>query len=344
MSRPTPLPPPSQMDWKVELQQAIRSAEELATEGFIDPKSVPSYERLLQKFPLVLPRYYARLIDRADPFCPIRLQAVPQLRELDDGPGFEPDPLGDLEHQPVPRITHRYANRVLIHLTPNCSLVCRYCFRKSLLGEKRAEFFEGQLAPGLDYIRATPQIEEVIFSGGDPFLAAEMTLAQALKGLSEIPHVRRVRFHSRVPATLPMRITPDFADRLLASRRPTVVVTHFNHPKEVTVEARTALGALAGAGLRLLNQSVLLKGVNDDALVLKRLSEALFEAGALPYYLHHPDRARGTAHFDLPPSRGLEIYRELRSSTSGYLVPRYVVDNPALPFKRDVADLSELFS
>jgi EF-P beta-lysylation protein EpmB len=326
----------SEVDWKQTLRNALRSAQDLADAGLIDPAQIPQFDRVLARYPLILTLYYADLIDRSDPACPIRLQAIPQLRELVDEPGFYGDPLRDLQNRPAPRITHRYGHRALLHLTPNCSMNCRYCFRKSLLGENRAEFFDGELAAAHEYIAITPEIQEVIFSGGDPFLANEKTLEQSLGLLRRVSHLRRVRFHTRVPVTLPSRVTSEFVRMIGLHGLPSIVVVHFNHPKELSFEAREALSILKAAGHTLLNQSVLLAGVNDNAITLQRLSEGLFESGVLPYYLHHPDRAQGTKHFDVSIERGLEIHTELRRQLPGYLVPRYVLDDSHTPYKLDV--------
>ena len=304
--------------------------------GLIAPKEALAYERVLARFPLLLPEYYAGLIDRNDPLCPIRRQCLPDFSELELAEGFVNDPLEDLRHQPAPRITHRYAGRVLLHLTPNCSMNCRYCFRKNLLNEDRAEFFEGEVAQAVSYIADTPEVEEVIFSGGDPFLANEKTLTQVLERLRALPHVKRVRFHSRVPVTLPMRVDRTFAELLAAHGKPSVVVCHFNHPRELTLEAKRSVWLLREAGHTVLNQSVLLRGVNDASAVLCELSEGLFESGVLPYYLHHPDRAQGTKHYDLPRARGIEIHTQMRLKLPGYLVPRYVVDDPTCGYKQDI--------
>ncbi len=325
-------------DWKQELGMALRTAEDLARDGWIAKAQVPQYHALLKRFPLLLTPYYAGLIDRNDPECPIRLQALPRLQELE---AFgTPDPLEDLQHRPAPRVTHRYRNRALLHLTPNCSMVCRYCFRKSLLGEQKADFFEGDVQKGMEYLLATSDIEEVIFSGGDPFLANEALLARTLTQLASASHIRRIRFHTRVPVTLPVRVTEAFAQLLTAYAKPVTVVTHFNHPKELTTQSAQALSYLKRAGVTLLNQSVLLAGVNASATVLKALSEGLFDFGVLPYYLHHPDRAEGTSHFDVSMEAGLGIHEQLRRDLPGYLVPRYVVDDPAYAFKRDVSGVN----
>lgn len=325
----------NQPDWQAQLKSAARTAEDLLRLGFIRAEELGSYQSLLKRFPLLITPYYLSLIDRQNPDCPIAKQAIPTLAESREG--GKADPLGDLANRPASRITHRYANRVLVHLTPNCSMNCRYCFRKSLLAENRPDFFEGGVEDALSYIKATPQIEEVIFSGGDPFLANEATLGRALEALKPLTFVQRVRFHTRVPVTLPMRIHSAFAKLLLRSGKQTVVVTHFNHPIELTAEARIALETLGEAGHTLLNQSVLLRGVNDSAQTLKRLSEKLFESGVLPYYLHHPDRAEGTLHFDLSLEEGSEIYRTLQGILPGYLLPRYVVDDGSTAYKKAVA-------
>jgi len=331
------LQPTAPLDWKSQLGSALRTATQLAEAGWIAPSEVAAYEPLLRRFPVVLPPYYAALIDRSDPHCPIRRQALPSLEELRSADGRQADPLEDLRHQPVPRVTHRYPGRALLHLTPNCSMACRYCFRKSLLAESRAEFLGGELGQAVEYFRRTASIREVIFSGGDPFLANETTLLDVLKALGQMPHLRRVRFHSRVPVTLPMRVQPAFARLLTASGKATSVVCHFNHPRELTDEAAQAVVALRQAGVTVFNQSVLLAGVNADAETLAALCEGLFDWGVIPYYLHHPDAAQGTQHFDVTPAQGLAVVESLKRRLPGYLVPRYVVDNPAFPYKRCVS-------
>ncbi len=323
------------LHWQAQLKNAVRTAEDLLRLGFIRPEHLESYRALVKRFPLVITPYYLSLINRTDSQCPIARQAIPSLAENEAG--GESDPLNDLANRPASRITHRYANRLLVHLTPNCSMNCRYCFRKSLLGENRPDFFEGSVEAALSYIKNTPQIEEVIFSGGDPFLANEATLGHALEALRPLAFVQRVRFHTRVPATLPMRVDEAFAKILRNSGKPTVVVNHFNHPKELTALAQKALETLKREGHTLLNQSVLLRGVNDSVETLKVLSEKLFEAGVLPYYLHHPDKAQGTAHFDLSLEEGSQIYRELMKVLPGYLLPRYVVDDGSTLHKKSVA-------
>jgi KamA family protein len=325
-------------DWQWQLRNAFRTAESLAQRGWIPQDSVTEFQALLQRYPVLITPYYAGLIDGTDPACPIRAQAIPRLEENRASEAAQADPLNDLQHRPASRITHRYRHRLLLHLTPNCSMNCRYCFRKTLLGEQRPEFFDGQVFEALEYIRTHTEINEVILSGGDPFLANEATLSSVLKMLDGLDHVHRVRFHTRVPVTLPMRVSKDFAELLSSHRKKTVTVTHFNHPKEITPEAVRAIGHLKEAGHTVLNQSVLLSGVNDGVHALCRLSEDLFSAGVLPYYLHHPDRALGTLHFDVTKERGLELYGAIRERLPGYLVPKYVFDDGANRFKRGVGE------
>jgi KamA family protein len=217
-------------------------------------------------------------------------------------------------------------------------MYCRYCFRKSLLNELSGELFAGAFDEALAYFRRTP-IEEVILSGGDPFLVPDSTVEQIAKALAAIPHVRRLRVHSRVPVTFPVRIDRGLVEALGAFPRAKVVVAHFNHPKEVTEAAMASVRRLRDAGVTVLNQSVLLAGVNDDSETLAELSVRLFDGGVLPYYLHHPDRAAGTSTFDVAITRGLAVHRELRRRLPGYLVPRYVVDLGDGDAKTPVAEL-----
>lgn len=331
---------PASLSWQEEWGHSLRTAEDLAAWGLIEERDCALYEPVLKKYRFCLPRYYARLIDSNDRRCPIRLQALPSLEELTPEPsGFRADPLGDLDHRPEARITHRYPNRALLHLTPNCSMYCRYCFRKSLLNELASELFDGDVAPALTYLASHREIEEVIFSGGDPLMASDTALRMVLTRLNSIPHLRRYRIHTRVPVTFPQRITGELIGALSSGSRPLAIVTHFNHPKEVTKEATRALKQLSSVAT-LLNQSVLLSGVNDSAETLVELCTELYDRGVLPYYLHHPDRASGTAQFAISRERGLALERELRSSLPGYLVPRYVVDLSDRSYKVPVSDLS----
>ncbi|MEZ4749831.1 MAG: KamA family radical SAM protein [Bdellovibrionota bacterium] len=332
--RPGPL---LEESWQKELAEALRSAEALAAEGWIPENQVPQYRRLLGTYGFLLPRYYADLMDKSDPECPIRLQAIPSLLETDSTWG-EADPLADEKHKPAPHLTHRYPGRVLLHLTPNCSMYCRYCFRKTLINEEKQALFGGSLEAAYEYLSTQPQVKEVIFSGGDPFMLGDRQLLAVLERLESIETIQTVRFHTRVPVTLPSRVTKDLAAVMDATRLSTVVVTHFNHPKEITQKSSVACERLAAAGAWLFNQSVLLKGVNDNVTTLAALSEALMGIRNVPYYLHHPDPAQGTRHFWLSFQQGAAIYEKLRTLLPGYLVPRYVVDDIERPYKSNVGE------
>jgi len=316
--------------WKIELREGYRTAEALFKGGFITQEEQTSLEPVLKKYRFFLPRYYAGLIDKNDLNCPIRRQAIPSAQELASYPDWGSDPLGDLKHQPAPYLTHRYKNRALLHLTPNCSMYCRFCFRKTLLNEDRLAMFSGDWEKTLTYLENHPEIEEIIFSGGDPFLANTEDLAEWIERINAWPWIERIRFHTRVPVTLPSRITQDFVKLLSASKKSVVIVGHFNHPKEITDEVKAALKLLP---FKIFNQTVLLKGVNDDAGVLKNLMVGLFEMDVLPYYLHLPDRAEGTRHFDVSLERAQAIYHELRLALPGYLVPKLVRDDGSSFYK-----------
>jgi lysine 2,3-aminomutase len=212
-------------------------------------------------------------------------------------------------------------------------MYCRFCFRKTLLNDQRDDLFQGELSEALEYIKTQGSVSEVILSGGDPFLANEELLSSVLDTLDSLSHIKRVRFHTRVPVTLPIRVTESFAELLKRKGFQTIIVSHFNHPKEITPSSLKAIGVLKNADFLLLNQSVLLKGVNDCSETLEQLQLSLFEAGVLPYYLHHPDRAEGTSHFDLSFEEGKKLFNELQTRLPGYLCPRYVIDKIDEPFK-----------
>lgn len=323
------------MSWEHELGTAFRRVEELVSEGLLSIDEAQKIHSASEKYQFLLPKYYASLIDRNDPDCPIRLQAIPQVDEENQVRSESPDPLQDLQHQPVQRLTHRYQSRVLLHLTPNCSMYCRFCFRKSLLNDLKTELFSGAILEAINYLRENRTINEVIFSGGDPFMVSDATLQQTLQSLADIPHIKRVRFHTRVPVTLPSRVNSSLVTGLTSTRFSPVIVTHFNHPRELTTEAKNGLAVLKDK-TTLLNQSVLLKKVNDKAPTLIELSEKLFESGVLPYYLHQLDPAQGTRHFYVDPVVGKRVWEEMKKQLPGYLVPRYVYDNADDLYKREV--------
>jgi lysine 2,3-aminomutase len=321
--------------WKIELRNALRTAGDLFASGFISESEVVDYENLLKNYAFLLPRYYAQLIDKSNPHCPIRLQAIPKLEELKTSE-FLKDPLSDLKYQPVANVTHRYKNRVLLHLTQNCSMYCRFCFRKTLLNDLSNEMFDKNIEKAIAYIAGHAEIKEVIFSGGDPFLANEELLRLTLQKLEKISHLERIRFHTRVPVTLPARVDSDFLE-ILKIEKPIIVVTHFNHPKEITPESTLACQKMIAQNILLLNQSVLLKSVNDSVEALEEMYQKLFSIRVMPYYLHHPDKSLGTEHFYLSQDLGKEIMHTLKQRLPGYLLPKYVVDTGSETYKEILA-------
>jgi lysine 2,3-aminomutase len=269
---------------------------------------------------------YLALIDPTDPDDPIRKQALPDVAELLDAPGELRDPIGDHAHEVVPNLVHRYPDRVLFFPTFLCPMYCRYCFRKVALNEAPVRL-DRVLPAAVAYVAAHPEVREVILSGGDPLMLSDDRLDAVLSAFREVAHVERLRLHTRVPVTRPSRVTPALARRL-AMRRPLFVVTHYNHPRELSPAAQAAVGALVDAGLTVLNQAVLLRGVNDDADTLAALFAGLLRWQVRPYYLHHPDLTVGTSHFRVPVSEGLALVRGLRGRLTGLAWPTYVLDIP----------------
>jgi len=270
--------------------------------------------------------YYSSLIDPGDPDCPIRKMCMPSAAELQIHPLERDDPIGDGAHAVTPILVHRYPDRALLFPTFRCLTTCRYCFRRAALsaGEVR---LRAELGAALDYLRAHPRIVEVILSGGDPLSLSDDRLDAVLEALRGVPSVRRLRIHTRAPATAPGRVTAALAERL-AARRPLCVVTCFNHPKELTPEAAEAVAHLVDRGITVLNQAVLLAGVNDDAGTLMTLFSGLWDWQVGGYYLHHPDLAPGTGHFRVSLRRGRALAAELRGRLSGPALPTYVIDIP----------------
>lgn len=305
------------------------------SEEFAGMAGMAGIGEVIARYPALITPYYASLIDRDDPDCPIRRQCVPDVRELDEMPGYVDDPLHDAAHNPAPRITHRYADRLLLHVTPNCAVRCRFCFRKSLIGGSGG-IFDGSMDAALAYIAGASGVREVILSGGDPLMASDDELGDLVCRLSRIPHVEKLRVHTRMPVVQPSRITGRLAGILGGSPLPCRVVTHFNHPCEVTGESVAACEMLMRGGARVLNQLVLLRGVNDNPHTLAELFAALHRRSVQPYYLHHPDPARGTAHFRIDPADGLALFDAVRRLVPANSLPRYVIDVPGAPSKTPV--------
>jgi lysine 2,3-aminomutase len=314
-------------EWQEELRHSVRSAAQLRR--VVGPAEAgPEIEAVLDAYKMAIPLYYLGLINWEDPADPIRRQALAAPGELVTAPEERHDPIGDARWGVAPRLTHRYPDRVLIYPTYLCSMYCRFCFRKERLNEGEAGWPHDDLAPALAYVAAHPAIHEVILSGGDPLVLGDDKLHGLLRRIAAIPHVEGIRLHTRVPVTLPMRVTPGL-QAALALDKPLWIVTHFNHPRELTPEAIRACRMLHQAGARLLNQNVLLRGINDTVETLTALYRGLvYQAGVKPYYLHHCDMTLGVGEFRTTIDKGLELMRGLRGHISGLCLPTYVLDLP----------------
>lgn len=331
-------------DWKGQLLNSLSSVEALEAAGLITSVESAKLRNLPGLFKIRVTPYYAKLM-RNDPLCPIRRQAIPDLDEVDPilpdwatqasqevygrAIPWDADAIGDVAKLVAPRMTHRYEDRAIIHLSSMCAVYCRFCFRKSHLGAKEKQLYEGSLEPAFQYLGEHPEIHEVILTGGDPLSVSDAALEGTLDRLAKIPSIRTVRLHSRMAVTLPARFSAACLKILSQDRGfGLVLVSHFNHPTELSVEALEALKLLRRSGVTLLNQSVLLRGVNDSLPVLRDLFVGLYEAGVLPYYLHHPDWTPGTFHFRMSISEGLRLVRQLRGRVPGPALPDYVLDLP----------------
>ncbi len=314
-------------DWRWQQRKRFRRIEQL--EGVINVSEGEkfAFEKSDEMFHMGITPYYASLMDKDDPRCPIRLQSVPQLGELDILPSDLEDPLGEEADMPVPGITHRYPDRVLFYTTHNCPVYCRHCTRKRKVSDPSSMAPKEQIEVALDYIAKNKQVRDIVISGGDPLSLSDERLDYILGRLRAIPHVEIFRMGTRNLVTLPQRVTDDFV-YMLKQHQPVFVNTHFNHPKECTAEALDACRRIADAGCVMGNQMVLLKGVNDDYRIVKELNHRLLLMRVRPYYIYQCDLSQGISHFRTDIKVGLEIMENLRGHTSGLAVPTFVVDAP----------------
>jgi len=311
------------ISWQSQLAQAITDPLQLLQALGIDPALFPSCQQAHQSFQVKVPHSYLAKIKQGDPTDPLLLQVMASTLELVSAEGFTHDPVGDLNAVRTPGLLHKYAGRVLLITTSACAIHCRYCFRRHFPYDQQQPARQHWQA-ALDYIRSQPDISEVILSGGDPLSLSDQKLAELLAELDTIPQLKRLRIHSRMPVVLPERITQSLIDIIARSRLQPCVVIHANHARELGKAEQYALAQLKTAGITLLNQSVLLHNINDNATSLADLSERLYECGVLPYYLHRLDAVAGAAHFDVGEAEALALMSELRSRLPGYLVPRLV--------------------
>jgi len=328
--QPVPLPG----DWRAQLRDAITCPRELLRELGLTGCELPVAGAAIAEFALKVPRPFLARMRRGDPHDPLLRQVLASPLETAPQPGFDGDPLAERgAANPQPGIVHKYRGRVLLIVSAGCAVNCRYCFRRHFpYAENRIGRAEWSQA--LDYVAADPGIGEVILSGGDPLVVGDAQLAELVAAIAGIGHVRRLRVHSRLPVVIPDRVGAGLLDAITPPSLQTVVVIHANHANEIDAHVQAAVGRLRERGITVLNQAVLLAGVNDSATAQTALCEALFAAGVLPYYLHLLDRVRGAAHFDVPEERARMLHAAMAARLPGYLVPKLVREVPGDPGKR----------
>ncbi|SFB53742.1 lysine 2,3-aminomutase [Rhizobium sp. NFR07] len=309
--------------------RSLKTADELHSAGLVAPERLDAIRAVADRYAIALTPTVLSLIDRENPDDPIARQFVPDAAELVTTPEERDDPIGDAAHSPVKGIVHRYPDRVLLKAVHVCPVYCRFCFRREMVGPQGdGTLAPDELATALGYIRDHAEIWEVILTGGDPLVLSSRRLAEIMRGLAAIEHVKIVRFHTRVPVVEPDRIDDALIVALKEAGKTVYIALHANHPHEMTTDARAACAKLVDAGFPMVSQTVLLKGINDDPVVLGELMKAFVETRIKPYYLHHPDLAPGTGHFRMEIEEGQKIVSALRGTISGLCQPTYVLDIP----------------
>jgi lysine 2,3-aminomutase len=307
----------------------LRQPAELVARGLASTASLPDLEKVAARYAVAVTPDMVALINPNDPDDPIARQFIPSPEELTSGPGESPDPIGDHAYSPVTGIVHRYPDRVLFKLVHVCAVYCRFCFRREMVGPgKETALSQTAYCEALEYIRAHPEVWEVILTGGDPLMLSPRRLAEIMADLAAIGHVKIIRIHTRVPVAEPTRISTEMVAALKVEGATTWVALHANHAREFSDRARAACAAMVDAGIPMVSQSVLLRGVNDNPAALEALMRAFVECRIKPYYLHHGDLAPGTAHLRTSVSNGQELMRALRGRVSGLCQPEYVLDIP----------------
>ncbi|NLM12198.1 MAG: glutamate 2,3-aminomutase [Epulopiscium sp.] len=312
-------------DWTWQISNRITDVKTLSKILNLSEEEKSQIELVGEKYRWAVSPYYASLMNPDDPSCPIRRQAIPSIEEMVEG--GEADPMGEEFTSPVEGITRRYPDRLIIKVTNQCAMYCRHCQRRRCIGQQDLALPKEDLIRCIQYVREQKEIRDVLITGGDALLLSNERLHWILSELSEIPHVEIVRLGSRTPVTMPQRITDDLCE-ILSKFPPIYLNTHFNHPLEVTAEARKATDKLCRAGVVLGNQAVLLRGINDDVHVMKKLNHELLKIRVRPYYIFHPKEVIGTGHFSVKIKKGMEIMEHLRGYTSGLAVPTYIVNAP----------------
>lgn len=314
-------------DWKWQLKNRITSLEVIQNLIPLTRREEEGIKRASGRLAMAITPYFFSLIDRQDPKCPIRKQAIPRIEEFSVSSCELVDPCGEDSHSPVPGLVHRYPDRALLIVTDSCAMYCRYCTRRRMVGEEHPPMSIENFDEACKYIKSKKSIRDVLISGGDPLMMKTEVLESYLKKLRAIPHLDIIRLGTRVPVTLPMRVNEELVN-MLRKYHPLLMSIHFSHPKEITPEVMKSCTMLADAGIPLGSQTVLLKGINDKPATIKKLMHELLKIRVRPYYLYQCDMAVGTGHFRTPVSVGMNIIEELRGHTTGYAVPTFVVDAP----------------
>ena len=314
-------------DWRWQLRHRITTLEQLKEILELTPEEAEGIKHSKGRLALAVTPYFASLMDPVNPNCPIRRQAIPRVEELHLSKNDMVDPCGEDKDSPVPGLVHRYPDRVLLLVTDQCATYCRYCTRRRLVGSNEQSITQGSFEEVLKYLKSHKKVRDVLLSGGDPLLLENERLEEILSRLKAISHIELLRIGTKVPVTLPQRITVGLV-RMLKKFHPLMISIHFTHPKEITDAVKKACDELADGGIPLGSQTVLLKGINDKPYVMKKLVQELLKIRVRPYYIYQCDLAMGTGHFRTSIATGIQIIEKLRGHTTGYAVPAYVVDAP----------------
>ena len=314
-------------DWHWQLKHRIRNKEELAQVIKLTPEEEEGIKKANGRLSMAITPYWATLIDPEDADCPLRRQAVPAAAELAISPHEMVDPCAEDRDSPAPHLVHRYPDRVLLLATEQCAMYCRHCTRRRLVGRHEEPDSSSRFDAAVEYIKSNKKVRDVLISGGDPFVLEDEEIENLVQKIRAISHVEFLRIGTRVPVTLPQRISEKLVN-MLKKYAPIWISIHFNHPKEITKRCRIACDMLADAGFPLGSQTVLLKGINDRPYIMKKLMHELLQIRVRPYYIYQCDPVRGTQHFRTPVAVGINIMEKLRGHTSGYAVPIYVIDGP----------------
>jgi lysine 2,3-aminomutase len=314
-------------DWRWQLRHRITTYEQLKEILELTSEEIEGIKHSKGRLALAVTPYFASLMDPFNPNCPIRRQAIPRVEEIHLSKNEMVDPLGEDKHSPVPGLVHRYPDRVLLLVTDQCAVYCRYCTRRRLVGSHERSITQGNFEEVLRYLKSHRKVRDVLLSGGDPLLLENERLEEILSRLRALPHIELLRIGTRVPVTLPQRITGGLV-RMLKKYHPLMISIHFTHPKEITDAVKRACNELADGGIPLGSQTVLLKGINDKPYIMKKLVQELLKIRVRPYYIYQCDLAMGTEHFRTSVATGIQIIEKLRGHTTGYAVPTYVVDAP----------------